>query len=322
MSDNAKPGIESKRRRLLGWEIATFAFVIIAIALRNAFSDLTEYAWLGHPLSTWEPFIWEFSSCLVVAALVPGIAWLRRRFPLVAPRWYRTLPIHLLATLPFSIIHVSGMVGLRKIAYAVAGSRYDFGPVLAGWLYEYRKDIVAYTIIVFFLEAFDFYRRTHLATDDTPPQAAVDPPASEPNKLDRLIVRRHNREFILDVGDIARIASDGNYVAIHANGETYRLRGSLTGLARRLDERRFVRIHRGQLVNLDHVREIQPWDHGDYRVLLHDGSVVNFSRRYRARLDHLLDASKHPHTGNPARHWLAPFITFRLGSAVSSANVI
>lgn len=301
MSDTAKPDLESKRRRLLGWEMATFAAIMIAISLRNAFSTLTEYAWLNHPLPTWVPFVWEFSSIPIVAVLIPGIAWLLRRFPLATSRWYRTLPIHLLATLPFSIIHVSGMVGLRKIAYAVAGSHYDFGPILATWTFEYRKDIVAYGIIVFVLIAFDFYRATHLADDSKTPPTLASPPPDETDKIDRLIVRKHNREFILDVDDITRIASDGNYVAVHANDETYRLRGSLAGLARRLDERRFVRIHRGQLVNLDHVREIQPWDHGDYRVLLRDGSFINFSRRYRARLDHLFDTPKPDHADSPAR---------------------
>lgn len=58
-------------------------------------------------------------------------------------------------------------------------------------------------------------------------------------------------------------------------------------LERRLDGKRFVRVHRGHLVNVDRIRDIRPWDHGDYRILLHDGSCVNLSRRYRRRLEHL-----------------------------------
>jgi DNA-binding LytR/AlgR family response regulator len=58
-------------------------------------------------------------------------------------------------------------------------------------------------------------------------------------------------------------------------------------LERRLDGRRFVRVHRGHLINVDRIREIQPWDSGDYRIVLQDGGYVNLSRRYRARLEHL-----------------------------------
>jgi len=51
------------------------------------------------------------------------------------------------------------------------------------------------------------------------------------------------------------------------------------------------------VVNIDHVREIQPWAHGDYRVLLDDGSFVNFSRRYRSQFDRLFGRATDPHVG-------------------------
>ncbi len=91
----------------------------------------------------------------------------------------------------------------------------------------------------------------------------------------------------MDAADIDRLESDGNYVTIHAAGDSYRLRDSLDGLHKRLGAKRFARVHRTQVVNIDRIREIQPWDHGDYRIVLKDGSFVNFSRRYRSRLDEL-----------------------------------
>lgn len=62
---------------------------------------------------------------------------------------------------------------------------------------------------------------------------------------------------------------------------------SLVALEKRLDKGRFVRVHRARLVNVDRIREIQPWDNGDCRIVLHDGTCVNLSRRCRARLEHL-----------------------------------
>jgi DNA-binding LytR/AlgR family response regulator len=114
------------------------------------------------------------------------------------------------------------------------------------------------------------------------------PDGAPPNQiLERLVVRKLNREFILSIGDIDRIEADGNYVTVYVKGDAYPLRESLVTLEKKLDQKRFARVHRGHIVNIDRIREIQPWDHGDYRILLQDGSFVNFSRRYRSKLNYL-----------------------------------
>lgn len=261
--------------------------VLVAIALSNAFSQRADYASLGDVLPLREPLVWEFTSVFMIGLLLPALAWLYRQAPFRAKDWYRAAVIHAFATLPFSIVHVAGMVALRKLVYALAGATYHFGPVPSGWLYEYRKDFVTYWLIVLYLAAFSAWRDRRAAHAE--PVPAAPGPTPQPDmavgRADRLVVRKLNREFILDTADVARLQSDGNYVTIHANGTTYQMRGSLAGLSRQLDGRRFVQIHRSQVVNIDHIREIQPWDHGDYRVLLKDGSIVNFSRRYRTRLE-------------------------------------
>jgi hypothetical protein len=283
--------------------IAAAGAILTAVALSNAFSEISDYGHLGDHLPEWEPFVWEFSSVMLVAALIPAIVWLTRRVPITTHNWYRSIAIHLIATLPFSIIHVSGMVALRKLAYAAVGSNYVFGPVLSSLVYEYRKDIVTYWIIVYvYAVSAWIYRSRMKAEAEAETESAATQDSTEPpdvsDKLDRLVVRKLNREYILNVTEIARVESNGNYVTVHAGGSGYQLRSSLTGLSKRLDTRRFVQVHRFQVVNIDHIREIQPWDHGDYRILLDDGSVINFSRRYRARLEQLLN---HPVEGHPER---------------------
>jgi DNA-binding LytR/AlgR family response regulator len=180
------------------------------------------------------------------------------------------------------------MVLLRKLVYRGAGERYDFGPFWDNWPYEYRKDFVTYVVILAALMAFRVYglwREARAARDTSAPAPMPLAPSAAP--LGRLVVRKRNREFILDAADIDRLEADGNYVIVHAGGESYRLRESLEALSARLDEARFARVHRAHVVNIDRIREIQPWDHGDYRILLKDGSFLNFSRRYRSRLSHL-----------------------------------
>jgi two-component system LytT family response regulator len=65
-------------------------------------------------------------------------------------------------------------------------------------------------------------------------------------------------------------------------GAVYRLRTPIGELAERLDPAKFLRINRSQIVRLDAVKELHPWSHGDYHVILHDGTTLTWSRRYRA----------------------------------------
>lgn len=276
------------RWRVRLWQILFFAVLVMAFAIVNVFTALANKASDGIVLSPWEPVVWEVSSAILIWALIPCIVWFNERVLITTHSWKWAIPSHLLATLPFSIIHVSGMVGLRDLAYAAAGRHYDFGAPLSDWIYEYRKDFVTYWLILAALYAFRVYRlwlESHLAATVTP----VSTPAIN-GGLERLVVKKLNREFILSTAEIDRIEADGNYVTIHAQGNTYPLREPLADLEKKLDPKRFARVHRSHIVNLDRIREIQPWDSGDYRILLKDGSFVNFSRRYRSRLPQLFNS--------------------------------
>ena len=276
------------------WQIVIFGGAIAAICTMNVFTALTNYARDGAQLAWWKPVLWELSSALLLWALIPFIARLYRRAPITARTWRWAVPLHLAVTPVFSLVHVGGMVLLRKLGYALLHAHYDFGAWWPDWIYEYRKDLVAYVLILAGLQAFRIYRlwlESQLAAPAPAPteaaSTAVAPATPETGPLERLVVKKLNREFILNTADIDRIDADGNYVAIHAQGQTWPLRESLTALERRLDAKRFARVHRAHIVNLDRIREIQPWDSGDYRIVLADGSHVNFSRRYRSRLPQL-----------------------------------
>ena len=278
------------RRRVLVWQIAIFGGTIAAICTMNVFTELTDYGRGGVRLQWWEPALWEYSSAMLLWLLIPAVAWLYRRVPIAARTWRWAIPLHLAASVVFSLVHVGGMVALRKLGYAMIGQHYRFAPWVSDWIYEYRKDVMAYVLIVAGLQAFHIYR---MWLEGRATQAAPGPsaPSAEvaPGPVQRLVVKKLNREFILNTTDVDRIDADGNYVTIHAQGQTWPLRESMASLERRLDPARFARVHRGHIVNLDRIREIQPWDSGDYRIVLTDGSCVNFSRRYRSRLPQLFN---------------------------------
>jgi two-component system, LytTR family, response regulator len=102
--------------------------------------------------------------------------------------------------------------------------------------------------------------------------------------LDRVLVRKGQKSLLLRTEDVDWVEAAENYVVLHSSGEAFMIRGTLQELEARLDPRRFARIHRSRLVNLDRVRELHPWSHGDAQVVLVDGTRLMLSRRYRDRL--------------------------------------
>ena len=93
---------------------------------------------------------------------------------------------------------------------------------------------------------------------------------------------------IIATSDIDWIRADGNYVCIHAAGTSHLHREPLTSLLATLDPSRFLRIHRGIIVNVDRVAEVHPLFQGSAEVVLHDGTRLSLSRRFRASARHAL----------------------------------
>ncbi len=106
--------------------------------------------------------------------------------------------------------------------------------------------------------------------------------APAPRPLKRLVVEKNGREIFLSLDRLDWAESDRNYVRLHAGAETYTIRGTLESLAQQLDPEQFVRINRSELVNLDRVKEMQPWFHGERRIVLKDGRELVWTRRFRA----------------------------------------
>jgi two-component system, LytTR family, response regulator len=106
---------------------------------------------------------------------------------------------------------------------------------------------------------------------------------NRPRFLRRVLVHHENKAFLIPVERIDRVEADRNYVRLHGVGKTFTLRGNIGSLAERLDPEKFLRINRSEIVRLDAVKELQPWFHGDYRVVMADGTTLMWSRRYRAQ---------------------------------------
>ena len=87
-----------------------------------------------------------------VLALIPALLVWTRRVPLQWDGIGRRLALHLLGSVVFSLVHVAGMVALRKLAYGMQGADYDFGVWPTELFYEYLKDVRSYAVIVAVIE--------------------------------------------------------------------------------------------------------------------------------------------------------------------------
>ncbi|MGB8635114.1 MAG: LytTR family DNA-binding domain-containing protein [Rhodanobacteraceae bacterium] len=102
---------------------------------------------------------------------------------------------------------------------------------------------------------------------------------------DRLLVKVDESQQLIRTSDIQHISAERNYVRLHTASGTCLMRETMKGILERLDPRVFRRIHRSQIVNLDHVRKILPWFGGDSLVMMKDGSRLTLSRNHRDALE-------------------------------------
>ena len=98
---------------------------------------------------------------------------------------------------------------------------------------------------------------------------------------DRLLVRQGDRHVLVRTDAVQWIEAEDNYVRLHVEGTSHLVRQTMAGLLARLDPARFRRIHRSAIVNLDCIKEFQPWTGGDHLVIMRDGTRLTLSRTYR-----------------------------------------
>ncbi len=103
-------------------------------------------------------------------------------------------------------------------------------------------------------------------------------------KTDRFVVKAGGRVFFVRADEIDWIEAAGNYVKLHVGNETHLFRETMNAVEARLDADMFFRIHRSHIVNIERIRELQPWFNGEYVVFLKNGTRLTLSRGYRERL--------------------------------------
>jgi two-component system, LytTR family, response regulator len=110
----------------------------------------------------------------------------------------------------------------------------------------------------------------------------------EANVLERMAIKTSGRVIFIKTSDIDWVEAADNYVNLHVGNEAHLHRETLTALAERLPSKKFMRISRSTIVNVDRIKELQPLFHGEYAVILRNGTTLTLSRSYREVLDQLI----------------------------------
>jgi two-component system, LytTR family, response regulator len=118
--------------------------------------------------------------------------------------------------------------------------------------------------------------------------SALEQIKTRPVHLERLVIKMNGHVFFIKAEEIDWLEAEGNYVRLHAGKESYLLRDTISALESQLDPRKFLRVHRSAIVNIDRITELQPWFHGEYRIILGEGVQLTLSRTYREKLHELL----------------------------------
>lgn len=261
---------------------AVYAIVIGLITVScivNVFSNARDIAWrLGTPHNFWEPALWEFTSGVVIVALLPlarcGAILVRAG----ARRPFRTAFGVMALFLLFSALHLAGMGLLREFAYRLAGWTYSF-PFSHEALYEFRKDLFVYAAIAV---TFWLAERPALAAPIPAETVAADIPEI-PAAAPELWLRDSRSSVLVDPTKIVSVSSAGNYVEFQlSDGRNHLIRTTMQAQEARLAPFGIVRVHRSRLVNPRRIVALQWRASGDFEIRLDTGETVVGSRRFKA----------------------------------------
>lgn len=110
---------------------------------------------------------------------------------------------------------------------------------------------------------------------------------AQPKLAERLPVKSEGRIIFLRLPEIDWVEAADNYVKLHTGNQAHLLRDTMTSLERKLPAERFLRISRSAMVNIEQIKELHPMFHGEYAVILRNGTRLTLTRGYRAQLQRL-----------------------------------
>lgn len=131
------------------------------------------------------------------------------------------------------------------------------------------------------LAIFSFQPRSEAVPADAATETAKGNPDADAEPLSRFAVHKAGRIEFVDADTVLSISAAGNYSRLHSGDGEHLLSRSIGDLENALDQRRFIRVHRSCIVNIAHIVRMEPLAHGEYHLVLSNGSRLKSGRTYR-----------------------------------------
>jgi two-component system LytT family response regulator len=110
--------------------------------------------------------------------------------------------------------------------------------------------------------------------------------------IDRVVIKLSGRIYFLKVEEIDWVEAAGDYLSLHSGSQAHLIRETMGDFHSKLDPRKFLRIHRSTIVNIERIKDIQPFFKGEYVITLTSGKRLKGSRGYRHEIQALLDEAR------------------------------
>lgn len=270
-----------KHRRL--YEATSIGIVLTLIASTNATSKILEMYREGSEIQWADAIASEFTAIMTIPILFPLLFPFLKWVNLNADNLRWRVLWHIPGFLVFSLLHITLFVTARELLWAIAGFEYEFGPIILGLIYELRKLFWVYLAIVIIAYSYRF-----IITRLQGEAKFIDLESSKietPTCRERFLVKMLNKEFLVHTDDIRWIQSAGNYVLLKCGDREYPMRQTLKSITGDLDPRKFMRVHRTAIVNLDEIVSIKE---NEMTLQLASGESIPISKRYLEPLRQIL----------------------------------
>ncbi len=184
----------------------------------------------------------------------------------------------------FGVLQSLGPVAPPAVVFVTAFDAYAIQAFEANALDYLLKPFDAERFHRAFARARDRIRQPVPGPDPEQLNALIAGLGRQRQTAERLAIRADGRVYFVRAADVDWIETASNYVRLHTGKTSHLLREPLAALEGRLDPERFLRIHRTTVVNVERLRELQPWFSGEFIAILHDGTRLKVSRGYRDRV--------------------------------------
>ena len=127
------------------------------------------------------------------------------------------------------------------------------------------------------------------ASQDAPIEALLQAMAARNPAAERLAIKTQDGVQFVRIPEIDWLQADGNYTIVHIGSAALRTRETVSDLEQRLEPFGFMRIHRSIIVNVDRIFRLESWTHGEYLIVLRNGTKLNSGRGYSDRVRALIE---------------------------------